>query len=172
MSAELLGRREGVGSREAGSREGGSREQQEGDEEKDRDGNESVESGSSGASRLSALAAWSEDPQVREKVRYEQDQIPLSFSYQLHYSLLVNSNFFFRRLKEAKEKLHCLQDLVAMVQEAPEVAEHLPDDLDAFTSSLQTGADNAANAVASASDQVPPSIYSLKRCLLDVYMIV
>ena len=42
-----------------------------------------------------------------------------------------------RRLKEAKEKLHCLQDLVAMVQDSPEAAQHLPDDLDALATSMQ-----------------------------------
>ncbi|XP_041455218.1 pericentriolar material 1 protein-like isoform X1 [Lytechinus variegatus] len=50
----------------------------------------------------SILAAWGDDPEIKEKVR---------------------------KLQEAKHKLRQLQSLVAMVQQTPEVATALPDDL-------------------------------------------
>ena len=43
----------------------------------------------------------------------------------------------FRRLKEAKEKLHRLQDLVAMVQSSPDGAQQLPEDLAELAASLE-----------------------------------
>ncbi|XP_071504196.1 pericentriolar material 1 protein-like [Diadema antillarum] len=66
----------------------------------------------------SILAAWGEDPEIKEKVR---------------------------KLKEAKQKLRQLQSLVAMVQQTPEVATALPDDL----------AELAADLTAGFSDQDP-----------------
>ena len=46
--------------------------------------------------------------------------------------------FKFRKLKVAKEKLRRLQDLVAMVQQSPDVVHALPDDL----AELAAGFDN------------------------------
>ena len=67
---------------------------------------------------------------------------------------VANINFFTlcRRLKEAKEKLHRLQDLVAMVQESPETAQHLPDDLDALAAAMQTVGSGRSLAAQGADD--------------------
>ena len=44
-------------------------------------------------------------------------------------SLRIILSFWTRKLREAKQKLRQLQSLVAMVQQTPEVATALPDDL-------------------------------------------
>ncbi|XP_072039605.1 LOW QUALITY PROTEIN: uncharacterized protein [Amphiura filiformis] len=54
------------------------------------------------STQSSILALWGDDPEIREKVR---------------------------KLQAAKQKLRQLQDLVAMVQQTPEVMNMLPDDL-------------------------------------------
>ena len=44
---------------------------------------------------------------------------------------------FFRKLKQAKEKLKHLQSLVAMVQQAPDTAGDLPDNLAEIAASME-----------------------------------
>ena len=53
--------------------------------------------------------------------------------------LHVPFGFFFRKLKAAKDKLQQLQDLVAMVQESPDIASSLPDDFAELAVSLSQG---------------------------------
>ena len=47
--------------------------------------------------------------------------------------------FIYRKLQEAKHKLRQLQSLVAMVQQTPEVASALPDDLAELAAGLTAG---------------------------------
>ncbi|OWF47060.1 pericentriolar material 1 protein-like isoform X1 [Mizuhopecten yessoensis] len=61
-------------------------------------------------SHLSSLGPWGDDPEIQEKVQ---------------------------KLKEAKEKLRQLQDLVSIVQQSPDGARGLPDSLAELAASLE-----------------------------------
>ncbi|XP_060064329.1 pericentriolar material 1 protein-like isoform X2 [Ylistrum balloti] len=74
--------------------------------------NRSEESRSSESeSHLSSLGPWGDDPEIQEKVQ---------------------------KLKEAKEKLRQLQDLVSIVQQSPDGARGLPDNLAELAASLES----------------------------------
>ncbi|XP_055958711.1 pericentriolar material 1 protein isoform X2 [Patella vulgata] len=61
-------------------------------------------------SQMSSLGPWGDEPEIREKVR---------------------------QLKATKEKLQQLQDLVAMVQQSPEMAQTLPDNIVELAGSME-----------------------------------
>lgn len=48
-------------------------------------------------------------------------------------------NYYFRKLKAAKDKLKQLQDLVSMVQHSPDTAQGLPENLMELAGSLDDG---------------------------------
>lgn len=70
----------------------------------------SSSSDSEDESQLSSLGPWGDDPEIQEKVK---------------------------KLKAAKEKLRHLQNLVAIVQHAPGMAEELPDNLADIAASIE-----------------------------------
>ncbi|XP_060554771.1 pericentriolar material 1 protein-like isoform X2 [Ruditapes philippinarum] len=82
-------------------------------EDSDENNSSSSSSSSSGSeteSQLSSLGPWGDDPEIQEKVQ---------------------------KLKEAKEKLKHLQNLVAIVQHSPGMADELPDNLAEIAASIE-----------------------------------
>ncbi|XP_069131168.1 pericentriolar material 1 protein-like [Argopecten irradians] len=92
----------------------------------DEDNRSDISMSSEAESHLSSLGPWGDDPEIQEKVQ---------------------------KLKEAKDKLRQLQDLVSIVQQSPDGVRGLPDSLAELAASLDCDDDDDDND----DDDEPPA---------------